>query len=77
MDHCLTGQCPCASASRVEADAILAALDAAGMQVVDRKALEDAITDLSEHSEPYGRQAIESAYRKLRAMLAAAKEDRT
>jgi len=34
-----------------------------------RNALSDAVADLSEHFEAYGRQAIESAYRKLRAAL--------
>lgn len=53
--------------------AILAGLVAGSHIAVPREALAEAVSDLSEHSEPYGRAAIESAYQKLRALLVAPK----
>lgn len=47
--------------------------DAARAQVERlREAIKEAIGDLSEHAEPYGRVAIESAHQKLRAAWLAA-----
>lgn len=43
-----------------------------------RAAIREALGDLSEHAEPYGRAAIESAHKKLRAVwlaTLAAKEE--
>ncbi|MBW6400026.1 helix-turn-helix transcriptional regulator [Roseomonas sp. HJA6] len=50
----------------------LAGLRSGKLVTINRQALHDAVCDLSEHTEPYGRMAIENAYRKIQAMLAAA-----
>jgi hypothetical protein len=73
VDDCLAGHCPCVSASRAEAAAILAALDAAGLAVAPKEPTDEMQTAGTE--EWLTVRAMEDRAAVIyRAMIAAAKE---
>jgi hypothetical protein len=73
VDDCLASHCPCVSASRAEADAILAALDAAGLAVVPKEPTEEMQIAGTE-VRLIVRAMEDRAAVIYRAMVAAAKE---
>lgn len=77
VDDCIASRCPCVTDSFAEADAILAALSAAGRRVVPvevTEAMQQAAMEPLSMISPMG-PIGEDAEEVWRAMLAAAQED--